>query len=89
MTWTIKYLKSIQKDIRKIDKAEKKRIKDYLETQIAQSENPRNFGKVLKGSHSAFWWYRVGFYRIICEIDDRAVTILTVRIGHRKDVYKI
>lgn len=88
MAWKIKYLESVQKSIRKIDKQDQKRIKKYMESQIAKTENPREFGKPLKGSHSNLWRYRVGQYRIICTIDDGAVTILVVRIGHRKEVYK-
>ncbi|NOR11865.1 MAG: hypothetical protein GQ545_01275 [Candidatus Aminicenantes bacterium] len=31
-----------------------------------------------------FWMYRAGDYRIICQIREMEVTILVVRIGHRK-----
>lgn len=88
MKWKIKYLKSIQKDIKKISKDEQKKIRDYLEKRIAKLENPRQQGKGLKGTHSELWRYRVGSYRIICQIDDEEIIILVVRIGHRKDVYR-
>lgn len=88
MTWKIKYLKSIQKDMRKIDKKDQHRIREYLESYIVSSGNPRSFGKMLKGSRSELWRYRVGKYRIICELNDISITVLVIRIGHRKDVYK-
>lgn len=88
MAWKIKYLKSIQKEIRKINKGEQKKIREYLEERIANADDPRKFGKALKGTHSEFWRYRVGQYRIICEIDDSEIVILVIRIGHRKDVYR-
>jgi len=88
MAWKIKYLKSIQKEIRKINKGEQKKIREYLEDRIANADDPRKFGKALKGTHSEFWRYRVGQYRIICEIDDSEIVILVIRIGHRKDVYR-
>jgi mRNA interferase RelE/StbE len=74
--------------MRKIDKQQRKRIKEYLEKHVAHSINPRRIGKLLKGSHSELSRYRVGKYRIICEIDDISITILVIRIGHRKDVYR-
>jgi len=88
VTWKIKYLKSVQKDMRKIDQKDQTRIREYLESHIAHSDNPRNFGKLLKGSYSEFWRYRVGNYRIVCELDDTSITILVLRVGHRKDIYK-
>jgi len=88
MAWKIKYLKSIQKEIRKINKGEQKKIREYLEDRIANADDPRKFGKALKGTHAEFWRYRVGQYRIICEIDDSEIVILVIRIGHRKDVYR-
>jgi mRNA interferase RelE/StbE len=43
----------------------------------------------LKGSKLGdFWKYRVGDYRVIADIDDGAVRILVVRIGHRREVYR-
>jgi mRNA interferase RelE/StbE len=51
-------------------------------------DDPRSIGEALKGSKlGAFWKYRVGDYRIIARIEDDALRILVVRIGHRKDVY--
>ncbi|NWH04648.1 type II toxin-antitoxin system RelE/ParE family toxin [Desulfobacter latus] len=32
--------------------------------------------------------YRIGDYRVICEIQDTVVKIVVVRIGHCRDVYK-
>lgn len=88
MAWTINYLGSIQKDMKRIAKKEQSRIRSYLETQVAQAANPRAFGKALKGAHTKLWRYRVGNYRIICEINDQAITVLVLRIGHRKDIYR-
>ena len=50
---------------------------------------PRSIGEALKGSAlGEFWKYRVGDYRIISSIQDDIVTILVVRIGNRRDVYR-
>jgi mRNA interferase RelE/StbE len=33
------------------------------------------------------WRYRVGDYRLICDIRDTTSLVLIVRVGHRKDIY--
>ena len=88
MVWKIKYLKSIQKEVRKIDKKEQQKIKDYLEKKVASLEDPRELGKILRGGMKDFWRYRIGDYRAICQIQDEAITVLVVHIGHRKNIYQ-
>jgi mRNA interferase RelE/StbE len=34
------------------------------------------------------WRYRVGDYRVICEVQDASVTVLVVKIGPRREVYR-
>ncbi|MEY0834529.1 type II toxin-antitoxin system RelE/ParE family toxin, partial [Providencia alcalifaciens] len=48
---------------------------------------PRQSGKSLKGELGEFWRYRVGDYRILCEIRDDELVILATTIGHRKEIY--
>ncbi|EFI33440.1 addiction module toxin, RelE/StbE family [Desulfonatronospira thiodismutans ASO3-1] len=84
--WTIKYLKSARKDVQKIDPQIRKRVREYLEQRIARLENPRQLGEPLKGQLTKLWRYRVGDYRIVCELRDHE--LIVVRIGHRKNVYK-
>jgi mRNA interferase RelE/StbE len=74
--------------MRKIDKKEREKIRVYLESFIAGLENPRSFGKALKGKCSEFWRYRVGNYRIVCRLEDSSISILVLRVAHRKDVYQ-
>jgi len=88
MTWTIKYLASLKKPLRKITPADRQRIRAFLENKLAQHKDPRALGKRLVGTDEALWRYRVGPYRIICEIQDSELTILAIKIGHRSTVYK-
>ncbi|MFH2059677.1 MAG: type II toxin-antitoxin system RelE/ParE family toxin [Pseudomonadota bacterium] len=55
---------------------------------IASSNDSRRFGEALKHNFSIFWKYRLGNYRVICDIHEETVTVLVVRIGHQKKVYK-
>jgi mRNA interferase RelE/StbE len=47
----------------------------------------------LHGDKGGLWRYRVGDYRLggfrtICDIQDERITVLVVKVGHRKDVYR-
>ncbi|MBO6199795.1 MAG: type II toxin-antitoxin system RelE/ParE family toxin [Psychrobacter sp.] len=87
MAWTIDYSERALKSLKKMDKQNAKRILDFLEQRIAILDDPRTSGKPLKGDLGIFWRYRVGDYRVLCEIQDSKLVILTALIGHRKDIY--
>ena len=59
-----------------------------LNDRIEGCKNPRHFGEPLKGNHAGFWRYRIGDYRILCDIRDENVIVLVLTIGHRRHVYK-
>ena len=59
-----------------------------MDLRIAVLDDPRQSGKSLKGELGEFWRYRVGDYRILCEIRDDDLVILAATIGHRRDVYE-
>lgn len=80
------YSKNAQKQFKKLDSAIQKRIKDYTQ-ELQKLENPRNRGKALAGNLSGFWRYRVGDYRIICEIIDSELIIYAIDIAHRSKAY--
>ncbi len=81
LAWTIKLTHSAKKQLAKLDKHEARRITRYLRKRIEPLENPRSVGKALSGRLGTFWRYRVGDYRIICDIRDREVIILVIRSG--------
>ncbi|EPQ5150896.1 TPA: type II toxin-antitoxin system RelE/ParE family toxin [Escherichia coli] len=87
MVWTINYSERAVKALRKMDKQNARRILDFMELRIAVLPDPRQSGKPLKGELGAFWRYRVGDYRILCEIRDDELVILAATIGHRREVY--
>ena len=88
MTWKIEFVSSAEKEFGKLEKVIQKRIVEYLKTKVAL--DPRQFGTALKGSSQLvkLWRYRVGDYRIICQIKDNIVSVLVVKIGKRDFVYK-
>jgi len=62
-------------------------ILNYMEDEIAPLADPRSRGKGLIGDNKVIWRYRVGDYRIPCQILDTSIVIVVLNIGHRKDVY--
>lgn len=83
----INYSERAVKALRKMDKQNARRIMDFMELRIAALTDPRQSGKPLKGELGEFWRYRVGDYRILCEIRDDELIILAATIGHRREVY--
>lgn len=69
-------------------KAVRQRVLDYLFERIEGCKNPRHFGEALKANHAGLWRYRVGDYRVICEIQDERLLVLALSIDHRRDVYR-
>ena len=88
MRWTIEYARSAEKELRSLDRPTRQRILDYLDQRIAALEDPRSAGKPLKGELCEYWRYRVGHYRVICEIRDETIVVLVLRVGHRKEIYR-
>ena len=76
------------KQLKKIDKVSQKQIVGYLSKNIEGTENPRTLGKALVGNRKGFWRYRVGDFRIICDIQDKECIVLALETASRKDIYR-
>lgn len=74
------------KTFKKLDNTTQRRVA-LLVSKIEASNNPRFSGKALKGNDKE-WRYRVGDYRLICEIKDKELIVWMIRIGHRREVYR-
>jgi mRNA interferase RelE/StbE len=88
MVWTVRWEKRAIKDVAQFSKADRERIGRFLHERVRNRENPREVGEALAGRYAGHWKYRVGDFRIIASIDDRLVTILVVRVGNRREVYR-
>ena len=82
----IEYTETARKQLKKLDKTMQKRILDYMD-EVALLENPRSRGKALVENMRGLWRYRVGDYRVICEIQEAKIIISVLKIGHRKNIY--
>lgn len=88
LVWLIEISALARKQLSKLDKVVTRRIVTFLQERVASNAGPRATGKPLKGELKDYWRYRVGEWRILCEIKDGCVTLLVLHVGHRRDVYK-
>ena len=66
-----------------------RRILAFLHERVATLEDPRSIGEALKGSAlGEYWKYRIGDWRVICEIKDKEIVIVVLRVGNRREVYR-
>jgi mRNA interferase RelE/StbE len=86
--WTVEITDVAERQLRKLDEPVQKRILDWFDDRIEGCKNPRHFGEPLKGDRAGFWRYRIGGYRVLCDIQDRKLIVLALAIGHRRQVYR-
>ncbi len=72
------------KEIKKLDKKSVKKAFEIIEKKIAV--DPYN-AKRLTGPYTGLFSYRFQDYRIIYEIFEKKITVLVLRIRHRKNAY--
>ena len=88
MAWKIDISRTAEKQITKLHREAQRAIISFLRERLAGAENPRQWGKPLQGEKRGLWRYRVGNYRLICDIQDERITVIVLQVGHRKDVYR-
>lgn len=88
MAWTVEITDVAERQLQKLDRPVQKRILDWLDDRIEGCKNPRHFGEPLRGDRAGFWRYRVGDYRVLCDIQEEKIIVLVLAVGHRRDVYR-
>jgi len=87
LAWEIEITEGAKKELDRIGHVEAKRIRDFLARKLAPLENPRQLGRALQGARlGSYWRYRIGDYRIICDIQDNRLVVVVV-LGHRREIY--
>lgn len=84
----VAYSKKAQKQIRKLERHIQGLLFAWIDKNLEGTDNPRKHGKDLTGNRANEWRYRIGDYRLICDIQDDRMVILALEFGHRCDVYK-
>jgi mRNA interferase RelE/StbE len=84
VSFSIKIKASAAKSLSRIPKAERSRLIQAID----RLRREPLAGGTLKGEFSGLRRLRVGDYRIVYEVLHEQVTVLVVRIGHRREVYR-
>lgn len=86
--YSVRYSKKAQKQIGKLDKSVQRLLFAWVDKNLEGTDDPRQHGKGLTANRSNQWRYRIGNYRLICDIQDDKAIILALEFGHRSTIYK-
>ncbi len=87
MAWKVEYTSTAKAQLRKLDPRAAHRIVDFMDERVAATD-PRRIGRALTGPLGHLWRYRVGHYRVVCELQDACVRVLVVRVSRRDKAYR-
>lgn len=89
LAWQVEFDPAALKELKKLDKPNCERIVHFLKTRVATSKHPTDIGERLSGDKlGKYWKYRIGDWRLVCEIVEKRVVVRVLRVGHRSTVYK-
>ncbi|CUN14098.1 type II toxin-antitoxin system RelE family toxin [Blautia hydrogenotrophica] len=84
MKYNVELSDRFKREFKKLDKYTQKIIRSWIDKNLVGTENPRQYGKGLTANRSGQWRYRIGDYRLICQIEDSELIILALSVGHRR-----
>lgn len=88
MKYSVEYTPASLKQLKKLDKQTRAFVIGWIEKNLVDCENPRVRGDGLTANRSGQWRYRIGDYRLICDIQDSRLVILALSFGHRSEIYR-
>lgn len=88
MSYKLVVSDDVRKQIKKMDKHVGLMLAKDMKKRLDGLTNPREYGKALTGQYKGLWRYRIGNYRVICDIVDDELIVLALEVGHRKEIYK-
>jgi mRNA interferase RelE/StbE len=84
MAWGVIYHPEVQDDLDQLGAAAANRILDVIEARIMNGE-PDKTGKPLRASLAGCRRIRTGDTRIVYRVDGKAIQVLIVAVGARRD----
>lgn len=86
MTWQLRYTDAPRKRLGKMDASARNMLLLWMSRNIDGCENPRLHGAALAGNLRGSWRYRIGDYRVLCEIRDSELVVLAFETAHMSEV---
>lgn len=87
MAWKIEFTPAAEKSLTKLEIDTQKRIVRFMRERVANTDDPRRYGKGLSNNLAGLWRYRIGDYRVIVDIQDGKIVVLVLSVGHRSSIY--
>ena len=89
LAWQIEFDPDALKELKKLDRPVQIRLVTFLRDRLAPLDDPRSIGEALSGARlGSYLKYRVGDWRMVCDILDRRIVVRVLRIGNRREVYR-
>ena len=88
MAWRVEFLPAADKAFGRLDRQQQRRIQKFIETRLRSDNDPHGLGEGYTGPLKGYWKYRIGDFRLVCDIQEQSRTILVVAIGDREDLYR-
>lgn len=88
MVWTLRISETAKRQLKKLDRCAAQTVLCYLNRVLVEADHPTQRGKPLTANLAGLWRYRVGDYRVICDIQNEELVVLVLQIGHRREVYR-
>jgi len=82
--YKIQVKKSAEKELGQIPKKDLVKILDKIQ---GLADNPHPVGSI-KLTNDEKYRVRVGNYRVLYQVEDNILTVVVVKVGHRKDIYR-
>ena len=87
MSWDYSFTSKARKELKKLGNKPTRKVIEFLDDRVTKTDDPRQFGKALRGDLGEYWRYRIENYRILCELKNDTLIVLVVKVGHRRDIY--
>lgn len=78
MTYSVEFTSRFEKEFKKLDRYTQKLIKAWMTKNLVNCQDPRTLKKEVTVNRSGQWRYRIGDYRLICQIEDDKLVILAL-----------
>jgi mRNA interferase RelE/StbE len=88
LAWTLRISETAKRQLKKLDRSTAQNLLRYLTRLLLEVEDPRQRGKRLTANLTGLWRYRVGDYRVICDIKDGDLVVLVLQVAHRSQSYR-
>lgn len=77
--------RAAQRDLKRLSPANFRRVIPRIKA-LAQNPRPSGCHKIAGSKND--WRIRIGDYRVIYEIDEKAMAVRVMRVRHRREVYR-